>query len=219
MTEQVTRQATGSAKQVPMRERIIAAAIDVIAERGIAAATTKEIARAAGASEGSLYNHFANKTALIGAAMGELAGGLREAMVALLERVGAATIEENLATVALAAIDFYRRILPINGPVLGDPEVLAQIRRDTPEIGVGPLRGHQALTGYIAAEQKAGRVAASARPVYLASALIGACHQYAFLGLMADSAQIEAAGLPSDAEEYAREVARLVSQAAATSSG
>lgn len=200
-----------------MRERIIAAAIDVIAERGIAAATTKEIARAAGVSEGSLYNHFANKTALIGATMGELAGELRQAMTALLGRVGEATVEENLATVALAAIDFYFRILPFNGPVLGDPQVLAQIRRETPEIGVGPLRGHEVLTAYLAAEQNVGRVAASARPVYLASALMGACHQYAFLRLMADSAQIEAAGLPIDAEKYAREVSQLVSQAAAIS--
>jgi AcrR family transcriptional regulator len=218
MKRQVATPASG-AKNTPMRDRIIAAAMAVIAERGIAAATTKEIARVAGVSEGSLYNHFANKTALIGATMSELAGGLRAAMMALLDRVGEGTVEENLAAVAEAAIDFYRRILPVNGPVLGDPEVLAQIRRDTPEAGVGPLRGHEALTAYFAAEQKAGRVASPARPVFLASALMGACHQYAFLRLMADGAQIEAAGLPADAGEYAREVARLLSQAAVASPG
>src|SRR6266511_2411309 len=54
----------------PMRERIVAAAIQVIRERGVTRATTKEIARAAKVSEGSIYNHFENKTALFGAAFG-----------------------------------------------------------------------------------------------------------------------------------------------------
>ncbi|HZU16911.1 MAG TPA: helix-turn-helix domain-containing protein, partial [Candidatus Dormibacteraeota bacterium] len=41
-----------------MRERIVAAAARVIRERGVVNATTREIAREAGVSEGSLYNHF-----------------------------------------------------------------------------------------------------------------------------------------------------------------
>ena len=197
-----------------MRDRIVAAAIDVITERGIAAATTKEIARTAGVSEGSLYNHFANKTALLGAAMADLAGGIREALMALFAGVGQSSIEDNLARVAREITAFYRRMLPLNGPVLGDPEVLAQLRRDTPEVGAGPARGHQALAGYFAAEQQAGRLPATARPPYLASLLMGACHQYAFLGLMAGQEQIEAAGLPTDAAEYAREIAAQVMRAA-----
>jgi AcrR family transcriptional regulator len=209
-----TKSDDAMAAPAPMRERIIAAAIDVIADRGIAAATTKEIARAAGVSEGSLYNHFSNKTALIGATMGELAGGIRNAMTALFAGVGTGPIEESLTAVAEAIIAFYRRILPVNGPVLGDPDMRAQIRRDMPEVGVGPLRGHEALTGYFTAEQSAGRVAPDARPPYLAALLIGACHQYAFLTLMADPEQIVGAGLPVDAADYAREIARTVGRVA-----
>ncbi|MCQ0018817.1 TetR/AcrR family transcriptional regulator [Actinomadura madurae] len=66
-----------------MRERILAAAVTVIRARGIVAATTKEIARSAGVSEGSLYNHFANKTALFAAALAEVTGTARAAMAAL----------------------------------------------------------------------------------------------------------------------------------------
>src|SRR6266542_3086220 len=60
----------------PMRERIVAAAIQVIRERGVTRATTKEIARAAKVSEGSIYNHFENKTALFGAAFGAVTSGI-----------------------------------------------------------------------------------------------------------------------------------------------
>jgi AcrR family transcriptional regulator len=197
-------------RPAPMRERIIAAAIDVIAERGIAAATTKEIARAAGVSEGSLYNHFANKNALIGATMAELAGGIRNSLMDLFGRVGQERLTDNLARVAESVIAFYRRILPVTGPVLGDPEMLAQVQRDLPGQGVGPLRGHEALAGYFAAEQNAGRVAADVQPAYLAALLLGACHQYAFLALLTGTEQIAAAGLPADPAEYARQIAATV---------
>ena len=43
------------------RERIVEAAERVMRERGLARGTTKEIARAAGYSEGTLYKHFESK--------------------------------------------------------------------------------------------------------------------------------------------------------------
>ena len=198
------------AAQQGMRERIIAAAVEVIGERGIGAATTKEIARAAGVSEGSLYNHFANKNALIGATMAELAGGIRATMMELFGRVGQGELAENLARVGESVIAFYRRILPVTGPVLGDPEMRAQVQHDLPGQGVGPLRGHEALAGYFAAEQSAGRIAADAQPPYLAALLLGACHQYAFLELLNGPEQMAAAGLPADSAEYARQIAATI---------
>jgi AcrR family transcriptional regulator len=206
--------AAPATKAPPMRERIIAAAVDVIADRGIAAATTKEIARAAGVSEGSLYNHFANKNALIAATMADLAGGIRSALMDLFGRVGQDPLAENLARVAEQVIAFYRRILPVTGPVLGDPGMLAHVRLSMPEQGVGPLRGHEALAGYFTAEQNAGRVAADAHPQALAALLLGACHQYAFLILLTGPEQMVAAGMPDDVGEYARQVAAAVCRAA-----
>ncbi|MEZ0090473.1 TetR/AcrR family transcriptional regulator [Streptacidiphilus sp. EB129] len=194
-----------------MRERILAAAVDVVTERGIAAATTKEIARAAGVSEGSLYNHFGNKTELIGATMAELAGGVRDAMLDLLGRVGAGTVEDNLVGAAEAVIGFYGRLLPVTGSVYGDPVMLAQIRREMPEQGLGPLRGHEALIGYLGAEQRAGRIAAELRPPDLAAALLGSCQQYAFLVMLVEPEQLTAAaGLSADRAEYARGIVRLL---------
>jgi TetR/AcrR family transcriptional regulator, fatty acid metabolism regulator protein len=47
------------------RSHILEAAAQVFAERGYHRATIKEVARAAGVSDGSIYNVFENKTALL----------------------------------------------------------------------------------------------------------------------------------------------------------
>lgn len=194
------------ADPTPMRDRIIAAALSVIEEKGIAAATTKLIARTAGVSEGSLYNHFTNRTALIGAAMAELVGGIRQAMIALLGNTGSGTVADNLTVFAEAAIAFYARLLPVTGPVYGDPAMLAQLRHDMPEQGLGPLRGHQGLIRYLTAEQAAGRLPADTSAPYLAATILGACQQYAFLRMLVDPADIAThAALPTNPADYAKE--------------
>jgi AcrR family transcriptional regulator len=47
------------------REQIIEAATRVFAEKGFRRATTREVARAAGVSEGTIYNYFEDKDALL----------------------------------------------------------------------------------------------------------------------------------------------------------
>src|SRR6266511_1741126 len=107
----------------PMRERIVAAAIQVIRERGVTRATTKEIARAAKVSEGSIYNHFENKPALFGAAFGAVTSGIRGAMRELAASVGKGTVEGNLERLAGAAVRFYGELLPMTASALADHQV------------------------------------------------------------------------------------------------
>jgi TetR/AcrR family fatty acid metabolism transcriptional regulator len=47
------------------REQIVGAATRVFAEKGFRRATTREVARAAGISEGTIYNYFEGKDALL----------------------------------------------------------------------------------------------------------------------------------------------------------
>lgn len=122
----------GVAAAEPMRDRILAAAVTVIRARGIVAATTKEIARGAGVSEGSLYNHFANKTALFAAALAEVTGTARTAMAALAGSAGQNTVEENLVRLAADMVRFYGELLPMTGPVLSDPGLIAWLRENGP---------------------------------------------------------------------------------------
>lgn len=194
----------------PMRQRIVAAAIQVIRERGVTRATTKEIARAAKVSEGSLYNHFENKTALFGAAFGEVTSGIRGAMRELATSVGSDTVEGNLGRLASAAIRFYGELLPMTGSALADHEVSAWLRRRMPEQGGGPIQGHAALIAYLEAERETGRLARHADAPSIAAALLGACLQHAFLSLLATPAAMASVGLPNDVDEYARRVVRSI---------
>ncbi|MEU5882762.1 helix-turn-helix domain-containing protein [Spirillospora sp. NPDC047279] len=192
-----------------MRDRILTAAITVIRGRGIVAATTKEIARAAGVSEGSLYNHFAGKTALFAAALAEVTGTARTAMTETLGAVGRDTVEHNLTRLAAAMVRFYGELLPMTGPVLADPELIAWLRADGP--AAGPVHGHAALIAYLEAERKAGRLAQDARPPFLAAALLGGCQQHAFLTRLAGpEAVADDAGLPADADEFAATLVQTV---------
>ena len=136
-----------STKVPPMEERIVAAAVSVIRSRGVTNATTKEIAREAGVSEGSLYNHFENKTALFGA--GLVSSGIRSAMQDLFAAVGHGTVEDNLAGFASAAIRFYRELLPMARSVLADPEVLGWLQHSGRAGGVS--QGQTALVHYLLA--------------------------------------------------------------------
>lgn len=121
-----------------MKDRILAAAIQVIRGRGIVAATTKEIARTAGVSEGSLYNHFDNKTALFAAALGEVAGTARAAMMEVVGSAGRGTVEANLTRLAARMVEFYGELLPMTGPVLADPDLIEWLRAGGPQAQGAP---------------------------------------------------------------------------------
>ena len=54
------------------REQIIEAATRVFAEKGFRRATTREVAREAGVSEGTIYNYFEDKDALLMAILDRL---------------------------------------------------------------------------------------------------------------------------------------------------
>ena len=81
------------------REQIVGAATRVFAEKGFRRATTREIARAAGVSEGTIYNYFEDKDALL---------------LAILDRLNeterrAEDFEEGMATDFRGFLEVYLR--------------------------------------------------------------------------------------------------------------
>jgi AcrR family transcriptional regulator len=180
---------------VTTRERILEAARRVIREKGLVRATTKEIARAAGVSEGALYVHFTNKEALFLNALGELRSGFIPLVRALPERAGRGTVRETLAEAARAALDFYADAIPMGASIFADPALLARHRELLAQRHAGPQRANELLAAYLRAEQTLGRVRADADPETLAFLLLGAIYQrvywQAFLGEDADQAADE----------------------------
>jgi TetR/AcrR family transcriptional repressor of nem operon len=81
-----------TAKGQATRERIVAAAADLMFRRGIAGTSTDDVQAAAGVSASQLYHYFADKRALVGAVIGwqtEAVVGGQEPFFAQLDSVEA----------------------------------------------------------------------------------------------------------------------------------
>ncbi|MGH2616689.1 MAG: TetR/AcrR family transcriptional regulator, partial [Thermomicrobiales bacterium] len=135
------------------RERILEAARAVMLSKGLVRATTKEIARAAGVSEGTLYNHFANKEELFLCTLNQLPSGFVTLMRGLHEHVGTGTVSSMLAEIARSALDFYGEAVPMGASFFADPELLARHRELLRARGAGPQRANEAVAAYLRAEQ------------------------------------------------------------------
>jgi AcrR family transcriptional regulator len=148
--------------------------------KGLVRATTKEIARAAGLSEGTLYNHFANKEELFLCTLNELPSGFVTLMRGLHERVGTETVPVVLSQVASSALEFYGEAVPMGASFFADPELLARHRELLQQRGAGPQRANEAVAAYLRGEQKIGRVRGDADPEAAAYMLLGALYQHVY---------------------------------------
>ncbi|PRX92487.1 TetR/AcrR family transcriptional regulator [Allonocardiopsis opalescens] len=163
------------------RERILDAAAEVMRELGLARATTKEIARAAGYSEATLYKHFADKTELFVRVLAERAPDFVGILARLPGLVGTGALAEHLRDTARQAVLFYAQGVPMAASVFAEPTVLARHRERIGAMAAGPGQARAALAEYLRAEQRAGRVRADADPEAAAALLLGACFQEGFL--------------------------------------
>ncbi|WP_328397022.1 TetR/AcrR family transcriptional regulator [Nocardia sp. NBC_00416] len=159
------------------RERILDAAAEILRTRGVVHATTKEIARATGVSEPTLYKHFGDKEQLLLAVLRERLPGLSRVDL----EPGRGSVEDNLTGLAHAALDFYQQSIPMLGALLADPQRMAAHRVAMDRLGGGPDKAVTVVAAYLRAEQALGRIAAGANPHAVASLLIGACFHEAFL--------------------------------------
>lgn len=162
------------------RERIVEAAERVLRERGLARTTTKEIARVAGYSEGTLYKHFESKEDLFLAVLAERLPSFVALVEELPARVGRGTVRETLQEVATNALAYYGEIVPMAASIFSEPRLLARHREGMRKRGAGPRMINEALTAYLGAEKRLGRVREDADPEAAAALVLGACYQRAF---------------------------------------
>jgi AcrR family transcriptional regulator len=170
------------------RRALIEATAEVIRRVGVGGLTTKEVARTAGRSEGSIYNHFADKLDLIEAVLRTHVDDLRASFDGL--DPGGAPVPEQLCRLLGEQIAARRGLLPIEAGLLSDPDLRERHRDMLEDAQRGPQRGHHKLTDYLRAEQQLGRFPADRDPQATAFALIGACREGAYLELVIGSDQL-----------------------------
>jgi AcrR family transcriptional regulator len=169
------------ARSMNGRERILDGAFEVMRTRGVARATTKEIAGAADLSEAALYKFFKDKEEIFLCVLKE-----RLPRIALFDRgvddvAGTGELEANLRAIAREVTRFYEESLPIAMSLFSDTQWLAQHRESVRAKQAGPEAVIERVTAYLRAEQALGRVRPDAWAGGAATALVGACMHLAFL--------------------------------------
>ncbi|MGW2489806.1 TetR/AcrR family transcriptional regulator [Streptomyces sp. NPDC001606] len=173
----------------PARVRILDAAHELMLTVGLARATTKEIARAAGCSEAALYKYFASKEELFVRVLAERLPRLTPLLGSLAAEPGQGTLEENLTHIARQAALFYEQSFPIAASLYAEPQLKRRNDEVLRQFGSGPHRPIEDLDAYLRAEQAVGRVRADADTFAAASLLLGACAQRAFAYDATDSGE------------------------------
>lgn len=166
------------------REVILDAAAQVMAERGLANMTTRQIAQAAGFTEAALYKHFTNKADLIVAVVRERSPGMTRLAQALEIGPGTGDLADNLTVIAQTAIAFYRDGFPMFASMFADPATLATHKEELRRQDAGPHKANEALAAYLRAEQGTGRLRPDVDAHAAAALLLGACFQHALLDHM-----------------------------------
>ena len=150
MTNQ-ERAPTHTKSDASARERLIAAAYRIIAERGLEAATVKEIARVSGVNQGLVHYYFGSKEGLLAAVVREAARRASREMAAL--RV--ATPSGALPVAALDRVkqrteqepDDYRLRYELFALALRHPALQEEVARLLAEGRAGIGHGVQAALG------------------------------------------------------------------------
>ncbi len=180
-----------------LRRRIIEAADALIREHGLAGATTREIARAAGCAEGSIYVHFEDKIDLVIAVVVE-----REPYFAhLLElpgRAGESTVEANLVPWVEELVSLIHDNQPIFFALMSDRNVFDRFKARLRERQTGLVAVFKAASDYVRAEQELGRVDPRAQPEVVATILIGAARDHTFTRALAGIATPSAEGFAQE---------------------
>jgi len=191
-------------KPGPARVRILDAAHELMLTVGLARATTKEIAKAAGCSEAALYKYFASKEEVFIRVLAERLPKLAPLLHALAAEPGRHSLEENLTEIARQAALFYEQSFPIAASLYAETQLKRRHDDAMREMDSGPHKPIEWLDTYLRAEQSIGRVAPTADTFAAASLLLGACAQRAFAY---DATQD---GVRPPVEEFAARLARTL---------
>jgi AcrR family transcriptional regulator len=159
------------------RRQILDAAQRLIETAGVMRLTTKEIAREARCAEGTLFKHFKRKEDLCIAVVLENAPRFKETIAR--KQPGRRTVEKNLEDIALGAVRFSEKLIPLGVTLLADTKLLARHRMDGQRNG--PKEVFDLIAAYVEGEQRFGRIRRDVDPPSVAALLFGPCFHWAFV--------------------------------------
>jgi hypothetical protein len=97
------------------------------------------------------------------------------------KRPGRRSVTKNLETIALAAIRFSEKLIPLGITLCADAQLLERHRQAIGEGRKAPKELLDLLAGYIDAEQRLGRINERVDPLSAAALLFGPCFHWAWV--------------------------------------
>ncbi|MCX5043124.1 TetR/AcrR family transcriptional regulator [Aldersonia sp. NBC_00410] len=154
------------------REQILAAAYELLDEKGIAKMTTRAVADRAGVSEGSIFYHFKDRTGLLRAVF----EASMQPLAVFREKVPEdAGLREILDAFATAVEAFLTKGLVVMFAAQSDAELRSGMHEFMDVNNLGPQHGIRFIAAYLTEMQRAGTVRADIDPAAAASMLIANC--------------------------------------------
>jgi AcrR family transcriptional regulator len=135
-------------------EHLVATTESLLEEAALTNLTTRRIARAAGVSDGVLYNHFPDKQALLLAALVRRYGRLVDQFERAAPVVGRGTVTSQLQAFAHALSDLEADALLLGAGLLADPPLLERFWIEIHRVPFGIGRLRQPLADYLAGERE-----------------------------------------------------------------
>lgn len=149
------------------REEILRVTHEMIRERGIAKLTTREVARRAGVSEGSVFYHFEDRFGLLKAVFERSLGPLH------LQDVG---LDDDLRTTVTRMSEsiesFLTGSLDVMFAAQSDSELRDALRTYMLENDYGPHRGVSGIGAHLATRQEIGDMRADIDPKVVAAMIV-----------------------------------------------
>jgi AcrR family transcriptional regulator len=161
------------------RQQILDAAQRLIETGGLVRFATKEMAREVDYIEATFFRHFKRKEDLCLAVVLENSPKLKDAI--LQKRPGRNSVTKNLEAIALAAIRFSEKLIPLGVTLFADGQLLERHRRAMHEGARRPKEVLDLLVTYIDGEQRLGRIDQHVDPLSAAALLFGPCFHWAFI--------------------------------------
>ncbi|GAA2000683.1 TetR/AcrR family transcriptional regulator [Microbacterium ulmi] len=164
---------TGVALRDP-RSQLLAAGERALVRDGPAGLTSRTVTEEAGVAKGVLHRHFADFDDFLATLVRERIAAVDALSADLSDRAGSGTVIGNLSEALLQLFDPLG--LALVRLVLSRDELRARLqggaRRGIPMLA----EAVDGLAGYLAAEQRVGRIRAGAAPAAVANALVGTGH-------------------------------------------
>jgi AcrR family transcriptional regulator len=165
-----------------LREHLVAATEQLLDERSAGELTTRAIAHHAGVSDGVLYNHFADKTDLLMAAMLRRYGRLIDRLEAATPTAGEGTVIGNVQSYGRALSEVESDVMLHGAALLAHPPLLQRFWAEIHRSPFGIDRLRRPLADYLAGEQHLGRVGQDVDIDAAVTVVFGVCGMVALSG-------------------------------------